>query len=86
MLQRLRTLWCERHGHRYREVGRVYSGPEGRAQEVVLEACRVCGSQRDRPPMGQESAERPALDEQARLTFLTRTRRRAMRRAARKGK
>jgi hypothetical protein len=36
--------------------------------------------------MGQESAERPALDEQARLTFLTRTRRRAMRRAARKGK
>jgi len=86
MLQRLKALWCERHGHRYREVGRVYSGAEGRAQEVVLEACRVCGSQRDRPPTGQESGERRALDEQARLTFLTRTRRRAMRRAARKGK
>ncbi len=84
MLRRLRTLWCERHGHRYREVGRVYSGPEGHAHEIVLEACRVCGLQRDRPPTTEESAESPALDEQARLKFLARVRRRAMRRAARK--
>jgi hypothetical protein len=50
----------------------------------VLEACRVCGLQRDRPPTSEESAELAALDEQARLNFLARVRRRAMRRAARK--
>ena len=47
MLRRLRALWCVRHGHRYHEVGRVYSGPEGKAREVVIEACGVCGARRD---------------------------------------
>ena len=84
MLQRLKALWCERRGHQFREVGHVYSGPEGQAQEVVLEVCRVCGAQRDRPPAAGDATERPVLDEQAHLRFLTRMRRRAMRRAARK--
>ena len=84
MLQRLKALWCERHGHQFREVGRVYSGSEGQAREVVLEVCRLCGAQRDRPPGAEDSAERPALDEEARLRFLARMRRRATRRAARK--
>jgi hypothetical protein len=84
MLQRLRALWCERHGHRYHEVGRIYSGPEGRAREVVLEACRVCGAQRDRPSSGEAASEPAPLDEQARLDFLARARRRALRRATRR--
>ncbi len=84
MLERLRALWCERHGHRYREVGRVYSGPEGHAREIVLEACRVCGAQRDRPPTGEAASEPARLDEQVRLDFLARARRRALRRAARR--
>ncbi len=84
MLQRLRALWCERHGHRYCEVGRVYSGLEGHAREVVLEACLVCGTQRDRPPSGEATDGRLPLDDQTRLDFLARARRRALRRAARK--
>ncbi len=46
MLRRLKSLWCERHGHRFEEVGRVYEGPEGRAREIVLEPCRICGAKR----------------------------------------
>ena len=84
MLRRLKTLWCERNGHRFRVVGRVYEGPEGQAREVVLEACRVCGTQRERPPTREESANPPALTEQARLDFLAKSRRRALRRARRK--
>lgn len=83
MLRRLKSLWCERHGHRFRVVGRVYEGPEGRAREVVLEACRVCGAKRERPPAGGESAMPPRLDEQERLDFLAKSRRRALRRAKR---
>ncbi len=86
MLHRLRILWCERHGHQYREVGRVYSGSEGHGREVVLEACRVCGAQRDRPPSGEGASEQTPLDEQSRLDFLARARRRALRHAARKGR
>ncbi len=84
MLQRLRALWCERHGHRYHVVGRVYEGPEGQAQEVLLEACSVCGAQRERAPTSEESAGPSPLTDQARLEFLARVRRRALRRA-RKG-
>lgn len=85
MLQRLRALWCERHGHRYHVVGRVYEGPEGRAQEVLLEACSVCGAQRERTPTAEESAEPSPLTDQARLEFLARVRRRALRRARKRG-
>jgi hypothetical protein len=83
MLRRLKTLWCERHGHRFRVVGRVYEGPEGQAREIVLEVCRICGAQRDRAPTGEESANTPVLTEQARLDFLAKSRRRALRRARR---
>ena len=85
-MERLRAFWCERHGHRFRVVGRVYAGPEGRTQEVLLQVCEICGLQRDRPPTAKDSAERPPLDEQARLDFLARARRRALRHAARQGK
>jgi len=86
MLKHLRSLWCERHGHQYREVGRVYAGPEGHAQEVLLEACRICGARRDQASI-KAGMEKPSpLDEQARLDFLARARRRAVRRAARKGR
>jgi hypothetical protein len=86
MLERLLALWCERHGHRYQIVARLYSGAEGKAHEVLLEVCRVCGAQRDRPPTAEDSAGRPPLDEQARLDFLARVRRRALRRTARTSK
>jgi hypothetical protein len=85
MLQRLGALWCGRHGHQYCEVGRVYGGPEGRAREVRLQACRICGARRDQLPAEAGSAEPSPLPEQARLDFLARARRRARRRAARKG-
>ncbi len=84
MLRCLRMLWCERNGHRFREVGRVYSGAEGRAREVVVETCGVCGAQRDRPSETQESPKGAVLKEQERLEFLARARRRALRRAARR--
>jgi hypothetical protein len=86
MLKQLRTLWCERHGHQYREVGRVYAGPEGQAQEVLLEVCRVCGARREQPSTKARVEKPPPLDEQARLEFLARATRRARRRAARKGR
>ena len=85
MLKRLGALWCEHHGHQYREVGRVYAGPEGQAQEVLLEACRICGARRDRPSMKAGMQKPSPLGEQARLDFLARARRRAVRRAARRG-
>jgi uncharacterized Zn finger protein (UPF0148 family) len=85
LLKRLGAVWCERHGHQYREVGRVYTGPEGQAREVRLEVCRVCGARRDQLPAGVRSAEPSPLTEHARLEFLARERRRARRRAARKG-
>ncbi len=86
MLKRLGALWCERHGHQYREVGRVYAGPEGQAQEVLLEACRICGVRRDQPSMKASMQKPSLLGEQARLDFLARARRRARRRAVRKGR
>lgn len=86
MLKRLQALWCERHGHQYREVGRVYAGPEGRAQELLLEACRICGARRDQPSMKASTQKPSPLGEQARLDFLARARRRARRRATRKGR
>lgn len=86
MLKRLGALWCERHGHQYREVGRVYTGPEGQAQEVLLEACRVCGARRDQPSMKTRTQKPSPLGEQARLDFLARARRHARRRAVRKGR
>lgn len=85
MLQRLRALWCERHGHRYHVVGRVYSSLEGKAREVLLEVCSLCGAHRDRPATDQEAAEVPILTDQARLDFLARARRRALRRARKRG-
>ncbi|HSD50889.1 MAG TPA: hypothetical protein VLG48_05720 [Candidatus Methylomirabilis sp.] len=86
MLKRLGALWCERHGHQYREVGRVYAGPEGQAQEVFLQVCRLCGARRDQPSMKASLQTPSALGEQARLDFLARMRRHARRRAARKGR
>lgn len=83
MLKRLRALWCERRGHRYRVVARLYSGAKGEAHEVLLEACRICGARRDRPSTTDTLAETPLRDDQARLQFLARARRRALRRAAR---
>lgn len=85
MLQRLRNLWCERRGHRYRVVGRVYVGAEGQAHEVLLEVCSVCGAQRERRPAAEESGGPPPLTDQARLDFLARARRRALRRARKRG-
>ena len=85
-LKRLGALWCERHGHEFREVGRVYAGPEGRAREVRLQACRICGARRDQLPAEAGSGESSPLPEQARLDFLAGARRRARRRAARKGR
>ena len=64
MLRRLKTLWCERHGHQFQEVGRVYEGPEGQAREVVLQACRICGTRRERPSTGEEVKGPPPLDVQ----------------------
>jgi hypothetical protein len=84
MLRRLKTLWCERHGHQFQEVGRVYEGPEGQAREVVLQACRICGTRRERPSTGEEVKGPPPLDVQERLDFLAKSRRRALRRARRK--
>lgn len=84
MLKRLRRLWCERHGHQYREVGRVYAGPEGHPHEVVLEACRQCGARRDHPSLKPETTEPLPLSEQARVDFLARARRRVIRRDGRK--
>jgi hypothetical protein len=84
MLRRLKTLWCERHGHQFREVGRVYEGPAGQVREVVLEACRICGLKRDRPSGEEGSAASPVLSDQARLDFLAKSRRRALRRTKRK--
>ncbi len=84
MLRRLKSLWCDRHGHQFREVGCVYESPEGQAREVVLEACSICGLKRDRPTGGEESVRSSALSEQARLEFLAKSRRRALRRARRK--
>lgn len=84
MLERLRALWCERRGHRYRVVARLYSGPEGQAREVLLEACRICGARRDRPSPGEATAGSVEVDEEARLRFLARARRRALRRSARR--
>ncbi|MBI4573522.1 MAG: hypothetical protein HY713_09620 [candidate division NC10 bacterium] len=49
-----------------------------------MEACRVCGAQRDRSPSGEAASEPAPLDEQARLDFLARARRRALRRATRR--
>ena len=86
MLKRLGALWCERHGHQYREVGRVYAGAEGRAREVRLDACRICGARRDQLPAEAGLAESSPLPEQARLDFLAGARRRARRRGARKGR
>jgi len=86
MLKRLGALWCERHGHQFREVGRVYAGPEGRAREVRLQACRICGARRDQLPAEAGSAESSPLPEEARLALLARARRRARRRAAKKGR
>ena len=86
MLKRLAALWCERHGHQYREVGRVYAGAEGRAREVRLDACRICGARRDQLPAEAGSAESSPLPDQDRLDFLARARRRARRRAAKKGR
>ena len=85
-LKRLGALWCERHGHQFREVGRVYAGPEGWAREVRLQACRICGARRDQLPAEAGSAESSPLPEEARLAFLARARRRARRRAAKKGR
>ena len=83
-LKRLGALWCERHGHEFREVGHVYAGPEGRAREVRLQACRICGARRDQFPAEGGTAEPSSLPEQSRLEFLARARRRARRRAAKK--
>ena len=85
-LKRLGALWCERHGHEFREVGRVYAGPEGRAREIRLQACCICGTRRDQLPADGGSGESRPLPEQARLDFLARARRRARRRATRKGR
>jgi hypothetical protein len=84
MLKRLQVLWCERHGHQYREVGRVYAGPEGQAQEILLKACRICGARRDESSTNAGLQKPSPMGEQARLDFLARARRRARRRAARR--
>ena len=84
MLRRLKSLWLVRSGHQLREVGRVYEGPEDHAQEVVLEACRICELNRDRPLSGDKSVSRSALTQRARLEFQEKSRHRALRRTKRK--
>jgi hypothetical protein len=44
----------------------------------------MCGTRRERPATGEESANPSALTEQARLDFLAKSRRHALRRARRK--